>query len=168
VFPRGAQLSGHLQDYKDPGHFFGKGSLSLEFDRLILPNAEVLPLTTKIISAPHQRVDKKDRSRAKGIPGAMPFCGWFPVFWPIKVLTLPARGPFPTLKGESRLAMRLMEDVELPLPVTARKLLSGAPLGEPEQQLSVAIGDSARIGRDAPADSAVGIRIDSVNSFGAA
>ena len=24
VFPRGAQLSGHLQDYKDPGHFWGK------------------------------------------------------------------------------------------------------------------------------------------------
>src|ERR1700752_5127726 len=44
VFPRGAMLSGHLQDSKDPGHFFGKGWLDLEFDRIILPGAEVLPL----------------------------------------------------------------------------------------------------------------------------
>src|SRR5512142_2861863 len=42
VFPRGAQLSGHLQDYRAPGHFFGKGWMALEFDRLILPNAEVM------------------------------------------------------------------------------------------------------------------------------
>src|SRR5580692_6170206 len=36
VFPRGAELGGHMQDYKDPGHFVGKGSLGLEFDRLIM------------------------------------------------------------------------------------------------------------------------------------
>ena len=120
VFPRGAQLSGHLQDYKDPGHLWGKGSLSLEFDRLILPNAEVLPLTAKIISAPHQRVDKAGSIKGKGHPKRDALLWAVPVFWPIKILTLPARGPFPTLKGESRLALRLMEDVELPLPMTAR------------------------------------------------
>src|ERR1700756_5267906 len=43
IFPRGAQLGGHLQDYKAPGHFWGKGWMAIEFDRLILPNAEVLP-----------------------------------------------------------------------------------------------------------------------------
>ena len=127
VFPRGAQLSGHLQDYKDPGHFFGKGSLSLEFDRLILPNAEVLPLTAKIISAPHQRVDKKGAIKGKGHPKRDALLWAIPVFWPIKILTLPARGPFPTLKGESRLSMRLMEDVELPLPITARNSYPAPP-----------------------------------------
>lgn len=114
VFPRGAQLSGHLQDYKDPGHFWGKGSLSLEFDRVILPNAEVLPLNAKIISAPHQRVDKTGSIKGKGHPTRDAFFWAIPLFWPIKVLTLPARGPYPTLKGETRLSMRLMEDVELP------------------------------------------------------
>jgi hypothetical protein len=114
VFPRGAQLSGHLQDYKDPGHFWGKGSLSLEFDRVILPNAEVLPLNAKIISAPHQRVDKTGSIKGKGHPKRDAALWLVPIFWPIKVLTLPARGPYPTLKGESRLSMRLMEDVELP------------------------------------------------------
>lgn len=114
VFPRGAQLSGHLQDYKDPGHFWGKGSLSLEFDRVILPNAEVLPLNAKIISAPHQRVDKTGSIKGKGHPKRDAILWAVPLFWPVKVLTLPARGPYPTLKGESRLSMRLMEDVELP------------------------------------------------------
>jgi hypothetical protein len=120
VFPRGAQLSGHLEGSKDPGHLWGKGSLSLEFDRLILPNAEVLPLTAKIISAPHQRVDKSGSIKGKGHPKRDALLWLVPVFWPIKILTLPARGPFPTLKGESRLALRLMEDVELPLPMVAR------------------------------------------------
>src|SRR5689334_21770831 len=114
VFPRGAQLSGHLQDCKDPGHFWGKGSLSLEFDRMILPNAEVLPLSAKIISAPHQHIDKTGSVKGKGHPKRDAVLWAIPVFWPIKVLTLPARGPFPTLKGETRLSMRLMEDVELP------------------------------------------------------
>jgi hypothetical protein len=120
VFPRGAQLSGHLQDARDPGHLWGKGSLSLEFDRLILPNAEALPLTAKIISAPHQRVDKTGSIKGKGHPKRDALLWMVPIFWPIKILTLPARGPFPTLKGESRLALRLMEDVEVPLPMVAR------------------------------------------------
>src|SRR5690349_4108385 len=131
VFPRGAQLSGHLQDYKDPGHFWGKGSLSLEFDRLILPNAEVLPLSAKIISAPHQHVDKTGSIKGKGHPKRDAFFWAIPVFWPIKVLTLPARGPYPTLKGESRLAMRLMEDVELPLPTVAKNSVPMPPWANP-------------------------------------
>jgi len=106
VFPRGAQLSGHLQDYKNPGHFWGKGSLSLEFDRVILPNAEVLPLNAKIISAPHQHIDKAGSIKGKGHPKRDAILWAVPLFWPVKVLTLPARGPYPTLKGETRLSMR--------------------------------------------------------------
>jgi hypothetical protein len=130
MFPRGAQLSGRLQDYKDPGHFWGKGSLSLEFDRLILPNAEVLPLSAKIISAPHQRVGKTGAIKGKGHPTRDSVLWTIPVFWPIKVLTLPARGPFPTLKGESRLSMRLMEDVEVPTSL-ARSSVPTPPWANP-------------------------------------
>src|SRR5215469_17415274 len=36
VFPRGAYLSGRLVEYRDPGHFFGKGWLKLEFESLTL------------------------------------------------------------------------------------------------------------------------------------
>ncbi|MGH9517486.1 MAG: hypothetical protein ACRD3P_17600 [Terriglobales bacterium] len=117
VFPRGAELSGHLQDYKNPGHFFGKGWLAIEFDRMILPGAQVLPLAAKVISAPHNRVDAKGDIKGKGHPTRDALLWTVPVFWPSKVLTLPARGPFPALKGETRLTLRLMEDVEVPFAV---------------------------------------------------
>src|SRR5580765_2432770 len=32
AFPRGSYLVGHLDAAKDPGHFWGKGSLKLQFD----------------------------------------------------------------------------------------------------------------------------------------
>jgi hypothetical protein len=37
-----------------------------------------------------------------------------PPLWPWKVVSLPARGPRPTLKGEEALTLRLMEDIVLP------------------------------------------------------
>ncbi|HEX3741091.1 MAG TPA: hypothetical protein VHV29_15440 [Terriglobales bacterium] len=117
VFPRGAELSGHLQDYKNPGHFFGKGWMAIEFDRMILPGAQVLPLAAKVINAPHNKVDAKGDIKGKGHPTRDALLWTVPVFWPSKILTLPARGPFPTLKGETRLTLRLMEDVEVPFAV---------------------------------------------------
>lgn len=117
VFPRGAMLGGHLQDFKDPGRFVGKGWIQLEFDRLVLPGAEILPLAAKVVSAPHMKVDAQGDIRGKGHP-KRDVVGWLiPVLWPIKIITLPMRGPYPTLKGETHLALRLMEDVEVPFPL---------------------------------------------------
>jgi len=117
VFPRGAMLGGHLQDSKDPGRFVGKGWIQLEFDRMILPGAQVLPLAAKVISAPHMKVDAQGDIHGKGHP-KRDVVGWMiPVLWPIKILTLPMRGPYPSLKGETHLALRLMEDVEVPFPL---------------------------------------------------
>ena len=118
IFPRGAQLGGHLQDYKSPGHFVGKGWMAIEFDRLILPNAEVLPLAAKVISALHLKTDAQGDIHGKGHPKRDAALWMVPLFWPVKVFTLPARGPYPALKGESRLSLRLMEDVEVPFATT--------------------------------------------------
>lgn len=114
VFPRGAELSGHLQDYKAPGHFWGKGWMNIEFDRMILPGAQVLPLDAKIVGAPHNKVDARGDIKGKGHPKRDAILWAVPLFWPVKVLTLPARGPYPALKGENRLTLKLMEDVEVP------------------------------------------------------
>ncbi len=130
AFPRGAMLGGHLQEYKDPGHFVGKGSLGLEFDRLVLPGAEILPLSAKVISSPHMKVDRQGDIQGKGHP-KRDAVGWMiPVLWPIKVITLPFRGPYPALKGETRLSLRLMEDVEVPFPV-ARNIVPAPPWASP-------------------------------------
>jgi len=133
VFPRGAMLSGHLQDSKDPGHFVGKGWLELEFDRIILPGAQVLPLQAKIVAAPKLKVDKEGKMHGKGHP-TRDALGWMvPVFWPIKIITLPMRGPYPALKGESRLTMRLMEDVEVPVNYAARASVPAPPWVHPSE-----------------------------------
>src|SRR5690349_15935755 len=48
AFPRGAYLVGHLESDKEPGHFFGKGNLKLQFDRIGLPTGDV-PIEAKVV-----------------------------------------------------------------------------------------------------------------------
>ena len=76
VFPRGAMLSGHLQDSKDPGRLVGKGWFELEFDRIILPGAEVLPLQAKIIAAPNLKVDREGKMQVGVTRRATHWDGW--------------------------------------------------------------------------------------------
>jgi hypothetical protein len=113
LIPRGAYLSARLEEFKDPGHFFGKGWLQLEFTSLTLP-AGNFPISAKVISAARYRVDGEGKIRGHGHPTRDVVEWMIPILWPEKVLTLPARGPRPTLKGETRVELRLMEDVLLP------------------------------------------------------
>jgi hypothetical protein len=113
LIPRGAYLSARLRDYRDPGHFVGKGWLQLEFTSLTLPGGTV-PLDAKVISAAHYRVTGEGKIQGKGHPTRDVVEWSIPILWPEKVLTLPARGPRPTLKGETRIELRLMEDMVIP------------------------------------------------------
>ena len=118
VFPRGTYVAGHLESFKDPGHFIGKGWLKLEFDRIGLPNTEV-PVPGKIIAVRGYRVDREGNIRGRG-HASRDMAEWMlPPLWPWKVMTLPARGPRPELKGEVQVTMRLMEDVTVPSPTVA-------------------------------------------------
>jgi hypothetical protein len=63
------------------------------------------------------KVNAEGQIRGKGHPVRDSVEWAIPILWPIKILTLPARGPYPALKGETRLSLRLMEDVEVPFPV---------------------------------------------------
>ena len=119
VFPRGAELSGRFQDYKNPGHFVGKGWIDFQFDRIILPNGETLPLSAKIVSAPHLRSDNEGKLHGKGHPKRDAIEWMIPPLWPVKILTLPVRGPYPALKGETRISLRLLEDIEIQRPQAA-------------------------------------------------
>lgn len=113
VFPRGSYLVGHLESAKDPGHFFGKGYLKLQFDRIGLPSGD-LPLDAKIIATRGYKVDREGKIDGKG-HAKRDVAEWMlPPLWPWKVIMLPARGPRPKLKGETTLSLRLMDDVQLP------------------------------------------------------
>jgi hypothetical protein len=113
AFPRGSYLVGHMEAAQDPGHFWGKGSMKLQFDRIGLPNGD-LPLEAKVVGTRGYKVNKDGDIRGKG-HAKRDIVEWMlPPLWPWKLIMLPARGPRPTLKGESQLTLRLMDDVQIP------------------------------------------------------
>jgi len=113
VFPRGSYLAGHLEAAKEPGHFVGKGYLKIEFDRIGFPESDI-PVPSKMIAAKGYRVDKKGDIVGKGHATRDAVEWMLPPLWPWKILTLPARGPRPTLKGEEQITVRLMDDIDIP------------------------------------------------------
>ncbi len=113
LFPRGSMLGGHLEAEKDPGHFVGKGYIKITFDRIILPNGD-LPVPAKVIQARGYKVDKQGAIDGNGHATRDVVEWMLPPLWPWKVITLPMRGPRPTLKGEEPLELRLMDDIVLP------------------------------------------------------
>jgi hypothetical protein len=118
VFPRGSYLGGHLEADKEPGHFVGKGYLQLVFDRIGFPTTD-LPVPSKVIAAKGYKVDRHGDIRGKG-HATRDVVEWLiPPLWPWKILTLPARGPRPTLKGESQITVRLMDDIQIPRQVAS-------------------------------------------------
>lgn len=113
VLPYGSYLMGEFKEYKDPGHFVGKGWMDLEFDRIATPDGE-LPIQAKVVATPKYPVDRQGRIDGKGHP-VRDVVEWsIPVLWPIDVLNLPRRGPRPVLKAESRLTLKMMDTVLIP------------------------------------------------------
>jgi hypothetical protein len=104
---------GRLNAYKEPGRFFGKGYLKLEFDRISLPNAE-LPVSGKVIAVRGHRVNRRGDIVGRGHPKRDAVEWLLPPLWPWKVLSLPARGPRPELKGEVPITVRLMDTISVP------------------------------------------------------
>ncbi len=117
AFPRGSYLVGHLESAQAPGHFWGKGNMKVQFDRIGLPSGD-LPLDAKVIATRGYKVDRDGDIVGKGHAKRDVVEWMLPPLWPWKVITLPLRGPQPKLKGESMLTMRLMDDVQIPLVAT--------------------------------------------------
>src|SRR5262249_1215313 len=78
-------------------------------------------------AAPHLKVDREGRIRGHGHPKRDAIEWAIPILWPVKVLTLPARGPLPALKGESRITLRLLDDVEVPATSVSSGIASPLP-----------------------------------------
>lgn len=157
LFPRGSMLGGHLEAEKEPGHFFGKGYLKIAFDRVILPYGD-FPVPAKVIQAQGYKVDKKGDIDGKGHPKRDVVEWMIPLLWPWKVVSLPMRGPRPTLKGEESLELRLMDDISIPATmaygpfkpdrppyassVQPSSLVGGTHIAEPVVDKKIASGES--------------------------
>lgn len=127
VLPYGTALEGRFEEYKDPGHFVGKGWMELKFDRMIIPPGEVIPLSAKVVYVPGMPVDKEGRIHGKGHPVRDAILWTIPVLWPIDLINLPRRGPRPRLKAETRLTLKVMDDVGVPLAPSRSPYSPAAP-----------------------------------------
>src|SRR5580658_4526362 len=114
VLPLNSYLVGRFEDYKDPGHFVGKGWMELRFDRMVIePNTEV-PVDAKVVAVPGYNVDRDGRILGKGHLTRDIVLWSIPILWPVDLLMMPMRGPRPTLKEETRLTLKVMDDMGIP------------------------------------------------------
>ena len=114
TLPYNSYLVGRFEEYKDPGHFVGKGYMELRFDQLVIePDVEV-PIDARVVDVPGYRVDTYGRILGKGHAVRDVVMWSIPVLWPVDLLMLPMRGPRPTLKEETRMTLKIMDSFAVP------------------------------------------------------
>ncbi|MGA9426864.1 MAG: hypothetical protein WBV33_17435, partial [Terracidiphilus sp.] len=113
MLPYGSVLGGTFSGFKDPGHFVGKGYMQLDFDRLYVGDT-VVPIEAKVVDVPGYRIDSQGHILGKGHAVRDTITWFIPVLWPIDLINLPRRGPRPTLKAETQVTLRVMEDIQVP------------------------------------------------------
>jgi hypothetical protein len=115
VFPYGSYIVGRFEDYKDPGHFVGKGWMELKFNRMVVGNDPVIPITTRVVATSGKNpVDREGKIHGTG-HAVRDTVEWIiPVLWPIDLINLPRRGPYPTIKAETRLTVMVLDDFGIP------------------------------------------------------
>lgn len=114
TLPYGSYMVGRFEDYKDPGHFVGKGWMELKFDRMVIPPDTIIPVEARVVAVPGYNVDRYGRILGKGHAVRDTITWMIPILWPIDLINLPRRGPRPTLKEETRLTLKIMDDIGVP------------------------------------------------------
>lgn len=74
----------------------------------------VVPLNAKAVDVPGYKIDEQGRILGKGHVVRDTVLWMIPVLWPIDLINLPRRGPRPTLKDETALTLRIMDDIAVP------------------------------------------------------
>jgi hypothetical protein len=115
VLPYDSYLVGRFEDYRDPGHFVGKGWMELKFDRMVIEPDTVIPIDAKVVDVPGYNVDRYGRILGRGHAVRDTVTWMIPILWPIDLIELPRRGPRPTLKEETRLTLKIMDDLGIPM-----------------------------------------------------
>jgi hypothetical protein len=112
--PYDSLLVGRFEEYKDPGHFVGKGWMELKFDRVVIEPDTVIPLSAKVVGVSGYNVNRDGRILGKGHAARDTVEWMIPILWPVDLINLPRRGPRPTLKAETRLTLKVMDDIGVP------------------------------------------------------
>ena len=88
--------------------------MQLDFDRLYVGDT-VIPIDAKVVDVQGYKIDAQGRILGKGHPVRDTVLWMIPVLWPIDLINLPRRGPRPTLKAETSLTLRVMDDIRVPV-----------------------------------------------------
>jgi hypothetical protein len=113
MLPYGSYLGGEFAEFKDPGHFVGKGWMELSFDKLYVGDT-VVPINAKVVDVPGYKIDSQGRILGKGHVARDITMWCIPVLWPVDLIMLPLRGPRPALKSETTMTLRVMDDIQVP------------------------------------------------------
>ena len=113
MLPYGSYLGGEFAEYKDPGHFVGKGWMELSFDKLYVGDS-VAPINAKVVDVAGYKIDAQGRILGKGHVARDITLWCIPVLWPVDLIMLPMRGPRPVLKSETTMTLRIMDDIQVP------------------------------------------------------
>lgn len=114
--PYNSYLGGRFENYKDPGHFVGKGWMELDFDHVVIEPNTLVPLHARVVGVSGYKVDRYGRILGRGHPVRDTVAWMFPILWPIDLIELPRRGPRPALKSETTLTLKVMDDLVVPTP----------------------------------------------------
>ena len=80
-----------------------------------VPIEVMIPISAKIADVPGCEIDAQGRILGKGHAVRDTVLWMIPVLWPIDLINLPRRGPRPTLKSETALTLRVMDDIQVPV-----------------------------------------------------
>ena len=75
MLPYNSYLGGEFAEYKDPGHFVGKGWMELDFDRLVCRRSGVSNQRESGRRAGLQNRLRRGEFWARAMPSAIRFCG---------------------------------------------------------------------------------------------
>jgi hypothetical protein len=89
--------------------------MELKFDRMIIEPDTIIPIDAKVVAVPGYNVDRDGRILGKGHAMRDAVEWSIPILWPIDLFALPRRGPRPTLKAETRLTLKVMDDLMVPV-----------------------------------------------------
>ena len=109
LFPRGSYLTGRIEGGKAPGRLHGKGTLVVDFDRVVISDSVRLPISVKVIAALKYKISPDGKIIGRG-HAKRDLAAWmFPPLWPLDLINLPRRGPWPSIRGkEEKLLLRVM------------------------------------------------------------
>src|SRR5262249_23309056 len=113
IVPRSSKVFAKAVESKQAGRLWGRAHLMMTIDSILTPSDCAYSIDSKLIEAGKYKVNKKETVVGKGHARRDVVLWMFPPTTLYQLIRLPARGPKLILDGETNLAIRLLQPVQL-------------------------------------------------------